>query len=220
MNLAQQSVLEGLNAILDHRRTVYIPELNQEFPCHPDFFVFACQNPSASIGGRKSLPKSFLNRFNKIYLEDLTQGDYQVILSRAMQEDEVLRTHLGVEALLDLTRVLQPNSSEGAVNLRDLNRLLCLYKLFMNQTNGDHDAALAQCLAVSYNQKSDMSYDRLERSGLFNDFETAKAVFSSIIQLKIDFSSNLTFSSAKPTTLKTSLDLSSTALFTRDLLGL
>jgi midasin len=42
MNLAQQSVLEGLNAILDHRRTVYIPELNQEFECHPDFFVFAC----------------------------------------------------------------------------------------------------------------------------------------------------------------------------------
>ena len=28
MNLAQQSVLEGMNAILDHRRTVYIPELN------------------------------------------------------------------------------------------------------------------------------------------------------------------------------------------------
>ena len=42
MNLAQQSILEGLNAILDHRRTVYIPELNQEFVCHPNFFVFAC----------------------------------------------------------------------------------------------------------------------------------------------------------------------------------
>lgn len=42
MNLAQQSVLEGLNAILDHRRTVYIPELNIEFKCHPNFFVFAC----------------------------------------------------------------------------------------------------------------------------------------------------------------------------------
>ena len=27
MNLAQQSILEGLNAILDHRKTVYIPEL-------------------------------------------------------------------------------------------------------------------------------------------------------------------------------------------------
>lgn len=75
MNLAQQSVLEGLNAILDHRRTVYIPELNTEFKCHPNFFVFACQNPSSSnssVGGRKTLPKSFLNRFNKIYLNDLT----------------------------------------------------------------------------------------------------------------------------------------------------
>jgi len=46
MNLAQQSILEGLNAILDHRRTVYIPELNKEFVCHQNFFVFACQNPS------------------------------------------------------------------------------------------------------------------------------------------------------------------------------
>ena len=50
MNLAQQSILEGLNAILDHRRAVFIPELNQEFICHPDFFVFACQNPSQSSG--------------------------------------------------------------------------------------------------------------------------------------------------------------------------
>jgi midasin (ATPase involved in ribosome maturation) len=24
------------------------------------------------VGGRKTLPKSFLNRFNKIFLEDLT----------------------------------------------------------------------------------------------------------------------------------------------------
>ncbi len=85
MNLAQQSVLEGLNAILDHRKTVYIPELNQEFKCHPNFFLFACQNPSqssSSVGGRKSLPKSFLNRFNKIYLEELTQIDYLCIVDR------------------------------------------------------------------------------------------------------------------------------------------
>lgn len=86
MNLAQQSVLEGLNAILDHRRTVYVPELNREFDCHPDFFVFACQNPStssSSVGGRKTLPKSFLNRFNKIYLEELSRDDYACILGRS-----------------------------------------------------------------------------------------------------------------------------------------
>jgi len=81
MNLAQQSVLEGLNAIMDHRRSVYIPELNQEFKCHPEFFVFACQNPSSSgVMGRKTLPKSFLNRFNKIYLEELGHEDYRIIV--------------------------------------------------------------------------------------------------------------------------------------------
>ena len=53
MNLAHQSVLEGLNAILDHRKTVYIPELNKEFKCHPDFAIFASQNPIEHGIGRK-----------------------------------------------------------------------------------------------------------------------------------------------------------------------
>lgn len=35
LNLASQSVLEGLNAILDHRGTVFIPEMNQSFTKHP-----------------------------------------------------------------------------------------------------------------------------------------------------------------------------------------
>lgn len=102
MNLAQQSVLEGLNAILDHRRTVYVPELNKEFECHPDFFVFACQNPSTSstsVGGRKTLPKSFLNRFNKIYLEELTRDDYACILSRSTKMSAGL-SELDVDCLL------------------------------------------------------------------------------------------------------------------------
>ena len=89
MNLAQQSILEGLNAILDHRRSVYIPELNQEFTCHPDFYVFACQNPSqssASTSGRKTLPKSFLNRFAKIYLSELQRVDYQIILQHLAKD--------------------------------------------------------------------------------------------------------------------------------------
>lgn len=106
MNLAQQSVLEGLNAILDHRRTVYVPELNREFECHPDFFVFACQNPStssSSVGGRKTLPKSFLNRFNKIYLEELTEDDYSCILGRQIQNDKLL-SNLKVDNLLKFTQ--------------------------------------------------------------------------------------------------------------------
>ncbi|EPQ54550.1 P-loop containing nucleoside triphosphate hydrolase protein, partial [Gloeophyllum trabeum ATCC 11539] len=66
MNLAPQAVLEGLNAVLDHRGTVYIPELGRSFSRHPGFRIFAAQNPLHQGGGRKGLPKSFMNRFTKV----------------------------------------------------------------------------------------------------------------------------------------------------------
>ena len=80
LNLAQQSVLEGLNALLDHRAEIFIPELNQSFKCPQTFKVFATQNPMHEGGGRKGLPKSFLNRFTKVYMESLTVKDFHHIL--------------------------------------------------------------------------------------------------------------------------------------------
>ena len=62
LNLAAQSVLEGLNALLDHRAEVYVPELAKTFACPDSFRLFAAQNPMAEGGGRKGLPRSFLNR--------------------------------------------------------------------------------------------------------------------------------------------------------------
>ncbi|XP_068146092.1 LOW QUALITY PROTEIN: midasin [Drosophila tropicalis] len=75
LNLAPQSVLEGLNAVLDHRGEVYIPELNKSFHLDGSTRIFACQNPLKQGGGRKGLPQSFLNRFNKVYLRKLTTED-------------------------------------------------------------------------------------------------------------------------------------------------
>ena len=142
MNLAQQSILEGLNAILDHRRTVYIPELNKEFQCHADFFVFACQNPSqsaASTSGRKTLPKSFLNRFTKIYLNELTTEDYRVILASIAGEFFPEAEH--IEWLLNMTqeieqtcRSLQFTSESSSVNMRDLSRFIKMYSRALEQT--------------------------------------------------------------------------------------
>lgn len=43
LNLASQSVLEGLNSCLDHRNTIYISELDQYFHCPKQFRIFACQ---------------------------------------------------------------------------------------------------------------------------------------------------------------------------------
>ncbi|KAF8512096.1 midasin [Hysterangium stoloniferum] len=75
MNLAPQTVLEGLNAILDHRGTVFLPELGRSFIKHPRFRIFAAQNPLHQGGGRKGLPKSFLDRFSKVHVKALTYDD-------------------------------------------------------------------------------------------------------------------------------------------------
>ena len=80
LNLAPQSVLEGLNACLDHRATVYIPELGASFACPPSFRVFGCQNPLQQGGGRKGLPKSFLNRFTQVWMEELDAEDMLLIV--------------------------------------------------------------------------------------------------------------------------------------------
>ena len=81
LNLATQSVLEGLNACLDHRGEIYVPELDRTFKCEPgNFRLFACQNPVHQGGGRKGLPKSFLNRFTRVYVDTLKEKDLLQIL--------------------------------------------------------------------------------------------------------------------------------------------
>ena len=79
MNLASQTVLEGLNACLDHRGQVYIPELDQAFSRHPSFMVFAAQNPHSQGNGRKGLPASFVNRFTVVHADILTDEDLTLI---------------------------------------------------------------------------------------------------------------------------------------------
>lgn len=139
LNLASQSVLEGLNAILDHRGTVFIPEMNMTFAKHPgiffikeliliyyfnllDFRLFATQNPLTLGGGRKGLPASFMNRFTKIFVEEYTSEEYEIILKDLYQENlsEI------IELLVNFSRSKE-NISYERVNLRDLLRFCEVY---------------------------------------------------------------------------------------------
>ncbi|XP_071334594.1 midasin isoform X2 [Trachinotus anak] len=80
LNLASQSVLEGLNACFDHRAEIYIPELGMSFQVqHEKTKIFGCQNPFTQGGGRKGLPKSFLNRFTQVFVDQLTSKDLEFI---------------------------------------------------------------------------------------------------------------------------------------------
>ncbi|XP_036943295.1 midasin isoform X1 [Acanthopagrus latus] len=80
LNLASQSVLEGLNACFDHRAEIFIPELGMSFQVQQEKTkIFGCQNPFTQGGGRKGLPKSFLNRFTQVFVDQLTSKDMEFI---------------------------------------------------------------------------------------------------------------------------------------------
>lgn len=130
MNLASQSVLEGLNACLDHRGNAYIPELDRSFQCHPDFVVFAAQNPQHQGGGRKGLPKSFVNRFSVVYMDTLTSEDiFTIVTHRYPQVDGVV-----ISKMIQFVSILEERvvrrkqwgvlGSEWEFNLRDTIRWL------------------------------------------------------------------------------------------------
>ncbi|XP_043076462.1 midasin [Puntigrus tetrazona] len=129
LNLASQSVLEGLNACFDHRAEIYIPELGMRFHVQQEKTkIFGCQNPFTQGGGRKGLPKSFLNRFTQVYVDALTNEDMQfigdsifpnidnVIISKMVQFSNRLVQEVTVE------RKWGQRGGPWEFNLRDLFR--------------------------------------------------------------------------------------------------
>ncbi|KAL0028971.1 hypothetical protein WJX77_009058 [Trebouxia sp. C0004] len=128
LNLAGQSVLEGLNAVLDHRAEVFIPELGQTFQCPPSFHLFAAQNPLQEGGGRKGLPKSFLNRFSRVHIQLLLSKDLLFIagsLHPCIPADCLANMVSFLKALHEGANTLRSFASAGGpweFNLRDLLR--------------------------------------------------------------------------------------------------
>ena len=132
MNLASQSVLEGLNACLDHRGEVFVPELGQTFNRHPDFKLFAAQNPHHQGGGRKGLPASFVNRFTVVYADAFRSDDLKLISRRSFPEvDQALIDKIVafVKQLGDETSQSKHIGAKGTpweFNYRDISRMLSL----------------------------------------------------------------------------------------------
>ncbi|SCV04461.1 LAMI_0H16314g1_1 [Lachancea mirantina] len=143
MNLASQSVLEGLNACFDHRGQAYVPELDKSFLRHENFVVFAAQNPQHQGGGRKGLPKSFVNRFNVVYVEMLTPEDLSLIATHIYPEIETSLISKMIDVVANLEMEVSVRKQWGAsggpweFNLRDVLRWLKLLnnKSFNNGVN-------------------------------------------------------------------------------------
>ncbi|RAR03021.1 midasin [Stemphylium lycopersici] len=132
MNLASQSVLEGLNAVLDHRGEVYISELDQTFHKHRDFRVFAAQNPHHQGGGRKGLPASFVNRFTVVYADVFRPDDLTLICEKIFPGIEKQEVTKLIRFVAELDEQVVTRRAFGALgapwefNLRDTLRWLQL----------------------------------------------------------------------------------------------
>ncbi|PSN73965.1 midasin [Corynespora cassiicola Philippines] len=180
MNLASQSVLEGLNAVLDHRGAVYISELDQTFQKHPDFRVFAAQNPHHQGGGRKGLPASFVNRFTVVYADVFRPEDLSLICARifpSIGEDEVQRL---IDFVAELDEKVVNQRTFGALgapwefNLRDTLRWLQL--LASKEFNGSARDFLDAIFVQRFRSESD-------RARILKLFEDASGISKPRISL-------------------------------------
>ena len=71
LNLAPSDILEALNRVLDDNRELYIPETQVLVKAHPNFMLFATQNPPGLYGGRKTLSRAFKNRFIELHFSEI-----------------------------------------------------------------------------------------------------------------------------------------------------
>ncbi|KAJ4772445.1 Midasin [Rhynchospora pubera] len=187
LNLAPQSVLEGLNSILDHRAEVAIPELGMTFKCHPSFRVFACQNPLSQGGGRKGLPKSFLNRFAKVYVDELSADDYFYICQENYKiSSSVLSKLITFNKQLHLdTMVLRKYGQDGSpweFNLRDIMRSCKMISSGSTSMQGSK----FDFLNVVYLQRMRTIADRYEVMRLFEEVFGSKPYLNAHPKLHIN----------------------------------
>ncbi|XP_078434368.1 midasin-like protein isoform X2 [Wolffia australiana] len=186
LNLAPQSVLEGLNAILDHRAEVYIPELAASFKCPSTFRVFACQNPTIQGGGRKGLPKSFLNRFTKVYVDELSAEDYHFIcqsLHPSVPSSLLSKLIDFNSQLYDDTMLRHKYGQDGApweFNLRDVIRAC---QIIEDAPKGDWETSFLNSI---YLQRMRTSADRDQIMQLYESIFGRKPHLNEIPKVQIN----------------------------------
>ncbi len=129
LNLASQSVLEGLNSCFDHRGEIFISELGRKFSVNKNTTkIFACQNPYKQGGGRKGLPKSFLNRFSKVYIDQMNENDLLFITKAIYRQindgliEKMIKFNTEINSETSVQRKWGHLGGPWEFNLRDIFR--------------------------------------------------------------------------------------------------
>lgn len=125
LNLAPTDVLEALNRLLDDNRELFIPETQEVIHPHPDFMLFATQNPPGLYGGRKVLSRAFRNRFLELHFDDIPQDELEIILRERCQiapsyGKKIVEVYRQLSVQRQSTRLFEQKNSFAT--LRDLFR--------------------------------------------------------------------------------------------------
>lgn len=172
LNLASQSVLEGLNACFDHRGEIYVPELGMSFQVqHEKTRIFGCQNPFRQGGGRKGLPKSFLNRFTQVFVDPLTVVDMEFIAStlfpaidrNIVKKMVAFNNHIDHEVTVE--KKWGQKGGPWEFNLRDLFRWCQL--MLVDQSPGCYDPG--QHVFLIYGERMRTREDKEKVITVFKD---------------------------------------------------
>jgi midasin len=171
LNLAPTDVLEALNRLLDDNRELLIPETQEMITPHPNFMLFATQNPPGLYAGRKVLSRAFRNRFLEVHFDDVPQAELETILCQRCRiapsyAQRIVAVFRELQKRRQAGRVFE--SKHGFATLRDLFRW-------------------AGRDAVGYQQLADNGYMLLaERARRPDDKKAVKEAIESVMKVMVD----------------------------------
>lgn len=133
LNLAPSDVLEALNRLLDDNRELFVPELRETIQAHPDFMLFATQNPPTFYGGRKMLSRAFRNRFVEIHVDEIPEDELSTIVEKRCEIPQNYAKKM-VDVMKELQLFRQRSKvfsgKHGFITPRDLFRWAYRFKEF------------------------------------------------------------------------------------------
>lgn len=121
LNLASSDILEALNRVLDDNRELFIPETQKVIKAHPNFMLFATQNPPGLYGGRKVLSRAFKNRFIELHFSEIPRDELETILEKRCKIPESYSKKM-VKCMWELQKNRQTVTTQQMFTLRDLFR--------------------------------------------------------------------------------------------------
>lgn len=133
LNLAPSDVLEALNRLLDDNRELFVPELRETIQAHPNFMLFATQNPPTFYSGRKMLSRAFRNRFVEIHVDEIPEDELSTIVEKRCEVPQNYAKKM-VDVMKELQLFRQSSKifsgKHGFITPRDLFRWAYRFKEF------------------------------------------------------------------------------------------